>query len=102
MSRILIDFSFDKLVKCRIVKGFRPLIDQEHTYVTALNGERHRRTVHRPTAWVRRLYAQFGGKHWRQLDGNRGNPVEFVEAMTAPGFLGALIPEGFVWGEAWS
>ena len=43
---------------------------------------------------VRRLCARFGGEYWRRLDGERGYPVAFVEAMTRGGVLVALIPEG--------
>ena len=42
---------------------------------------------------VRQLCARFPGPYWQRLDGERGYPVEFVEAMTAAGFLEALIPE---------
>ena len=42
---------------------------------------------------VRQLCARFPGEYWRRLDGKRGYPVAFVEAMTEAGFLGALIPE---------
>ena len=44
---------------------------------------------------VQQLCARFGGEYWRRLDGERGYPVEFVEAMTAAGFLAALIPEEY-------
>ena len=49
---------------------------------------------------VRGLCARFGGEYWRRLDGERGYPVEFVEAMTAAGFLAALIPEEYGGGGA--
>ena len=44
---------------------------------------------------VQQLCARFGGEYWRKLDGERGYPVAFVEAMTAAGFLGVLIPEEY-------
>ena len=49
---------------------------------------------------VRGLCARFPGAYWRGLDGERGYPVEFVEAMTEAGFLGALIPEEYGGGGA--
>lgn len=42
---------------------------------------------------VRALCAQFLGDYWRKHDRNRTYPVEFVQALTEGGFLGALIPE---------
>ena len=35
---------------------------------------------------VRGLCARFPGAYWRRLDGERGYPVAFVEAMTEAGF----------------
>ena len=49
---------------------------------------------------VQQLCARFDGEYWRRLDGERGYPVEFVEAMTAAGFLAALIPEEYGGGGA--
>ena len=49
---------------------------------------------------VRQLCARFPGPYWRRLDAERGYPVEFVEAMTAAGFLAALIPEEYGGGGA--
>ena len=49
---------------------------------------------------VRGLCARFPGAYWRGLDGERGYPVAFVEAMTEAGFLGALIPEAYGGGGA--
>ena len=49
---------------------------------------------------VRQLCARFPGEYWRRLDGERGYPVAFVEAMTAAGFLAALIPEEYGGGGA--
>ena len=49
---------------------------------------------------VQQLCARFGGEYWRRLDGERAYPVEFVEAMTAAGFLAALIPEEYGGGGA--
>jgi acyl-CoA dehydrogenase len=42
---------------------------------------------------VRRICSDFPPEYWRKLDDQRGYPTEFVQAMTASGFLGALIPE---------
>ncbi|PXW25033.1 acyl-CoA dehydrogenase family protein [Paraburkholderia caballeronis] len=44
---------------------------------------------------VRRICRDFPGDYWRRLDNERGYPSEFVEALTASGFLGALIPEEY-------
>jgi acyl-CoA dehydrogenase len=46
-------------------------------------------------ASVRSLCAGFPGEYWRQLDGARAYPVDFVKAMADAGFLGALIPEEY-------
>ncbi len=42
---------------------------------------------------VRKLCAQFPGEYWRHLDRERAYPAEFVKAVTAAGYLSALIPE---------
>jgi alkylation response protein AidB-like acyl-CoA dehydrogenase len=42
---------------------------------------------------VARLCAGFDGTYWRDLDARMAYPTEFVEALTASGFLGAMIPE---------
>ena len=44
---------------------------------------------------VRRICSDFPPEYWRKLDDERGYPTEFVQAMTAAGFLGALIPEEY-------
>ncbi len=44
---------------------------------------------------VRRLCARFPGEYWRRLDRERAYPTEFVQTLTAEGFLGVLIPEEF-------
>ena len=49
---------------------------------------------------VRQLCDRFPGPYWQRLDAERGYPVEFVEAMTAAGFLAALIPEAYGGGGA--
>jgi alkylation response protein AidB-like acyl-CoA dehydrogenase len=46
-------------------------------------------------AEVRKLCARFPGEYWRELDGRRGYPTEFVAALTDSGYLAALIPEEF-------
>src|SRR3954451_4400268 len=44
---------------------------------------------------VRALCAEFPGEYWRRVDRERAYPTEFVDALTAGGWLGALIPEEF-------
>ncbi len=43
-------------------------------------------------AAVARLCADFPGDYWRRLDAARAYPADFVAALTAAGFLAALIP----------
>jgi acyl-CoA dehydrogenase len=42
---------------------------------------------------VRKLCAQFPGEYWRELDRKAAYPEAFVKAVTAAGYLAALIPE---------
>lgn len=44
---------------------------------------------------VAKLCARFPGEYWRDLDGRRAYPTEFVAALTEAGYLGALIPEQY-------
>ncbi|MBT3991831.1 MAG: acyl-CoA/acyl-ACP dehydrogenase [Rhodospirillaceae bacterium] len=44
---------------------------------------------------VRALCAEFPGEYWRKLDAEKAYPSAFVDAMTAGGFLGVLIPEEY-------
>jgi acyl-CoA dehydrogenase len=44
---------------------------------------------------VRKLCAQFPGEYWRRLDREGAYPAEFVKAVTAAGYLAALIPEEY-------
>jgi acyl-CoA dehydrogenase len=44
---------------------------------------------------VRKLCAQFPGEYWRRLDREEAYPAEFVKAVTAAGYLAALIPEAY-------
>ncbi len=44
---------------------------------------------------VRSVCARFDEDYWRRLDGVRGYPVEFVQALTEAGYLAALIPEEY-------
>jgi len=44
---------------------------------------------------VRRVCADFPGEYWRNLEAKEAYPTEFVQALTASGYLGALIPEEF-------
>ena len=46
-------------------------------------------------AEVAKLCAGFPGDYWRRLDAERGYPTAFVEALTASGYLAALIPERY-------
>ena len=44
---------------------------------------------------VARLCADFPGRYWRDKDRARAYPQEFVEALSAAGYLAVLIPEEF-------
>lgn len=44
---------------------------------------------------VEKLCDDFPGEYWRKLDRERGYPTEFVQALTAAGYLGCLIPEQY-------
>ncbi len=44
---------------------------------------------------MRSLCAGFPGSYWRACDAERRYPAAFVEALTAAGFLAALIPEQY-------
>ena len=44
---------------------------------------------------VRKLCAQFPGEYWRRLDREAAYPAAFVKAVTAAGYLAALIPEEY-------
>jgi len=44
---------------------------------------------------IRKLCADFPGAYWRSLDAERAYPGEFVKALTAAGYLAALIPEPY-------
>jgi acyl-CoA dehydrogenase len=44
---------------------------------------------------VARLCADFPGRYWREKDRIRGYPKEFVDALSAAGYLAVLIPEEF-------
>ena len=44
---------------------------------------------------VRELCAGFGSEYWRSLDERAAYPEAFVKALTAAGWLSALIPEEF-------
>jgi acyl-CoA dehydrogenase len=44
---------------------------------------------------VRKLCAQFPGEYWRRLDREEAYPADFVKAVTAAGYLSALIPEEY-------
>jgi acyl-CoA dehydrogenase len=46
-------------------------------------------------AGVRKLCAQFPGEYWRRLDREMAYPADFVTAVTAAGYLSALIPEEY-------
>jgi acyl-CoA dehydrogenase len=46
-------------------------------------------------AAVDRICADFPGEYWRELDRQRAYPEKFVEALTATGCLGALIPQEY-------
>lgn len=44
---------------------------------------------------VRRLCATFPNSYWQQVDAVHAYPEAFVQAMTAAGYLAALIPEAY-------
>lgn len=44
---------------------------------------------------VRAICARFGEDYWRELDARRAYPSQFVAALTAAGYLAALIPEEY-------
>jgi acyl-CoA dehydrogenase len=44
---------------------------------------------------LRELCAQFPVEYWRDLDQRRAYPEDFVAALTAAGYLGALIPRDY-------
>jgi alkylation response protein AidB-like acyl-CoA dehydrogenase len=46
-------------------------------------------------AAVRRLCEKFPGEYWRRLDRERAYPAEFVQALTAAGYLATLVPEEY-------
>jgi hypothetical protein len=46
-------------------------------------------------AAVRALCERFPGEYWRPLDRERAYPSDFVGALTAAGYLAALIPEAY-------
>lgn len=57
---------------------------------TATNNE-----LHDIRASVRQLCDTFGEEYWLQMERDQGYPTEFVDALTAAGFLGVLIPEQY-------
>ena len=44
---------------------------------------------------VRALCADFPGEYWQEKDRERAYPTEFVQALTAAGFLAVLVPEEY-------
>ncbi len=46
-------------------------------------------------AAIRRVCERFDGAYWRELEARAGYPTEFVDALTADGYLAALIPEEY-------
>ena len=44
---------------------------------------------------VRRICERYPGAYWQKLEDAQAYPTEFVEELTAAGFLGALIPEAY-------
>jgi acyl-CoA dehydrogenase len=44
---------------------------------------------------VRRICAGFPNEYWQKLDEEEAYPTSFVDALTAAGYLGALIPEEY-------
>ena len=52
-------------------------------------------THHEIRTGVRKLCAQFPGEYWRRLDREAAYPANFVKAVTAAGYMSALIPEEY-------
>jgi acyl-CoA dehydrogenase len=46
-------------------------------------------------AAVAALCARYPGEYWRQLDEDKAYPTEFVQTLTAAGFLATLIPQQY-------
>jgi acyl-CoA dehydrogenase len=44
---------------------------------------------------VAKLCARFPGDYWRKLDQDKAYPTDFVQALTAAGYLSVLIPEQY-------
>ena len=46
-------------------------------------------------AGVAQLCKEYPGAYWREKDEHRDYPVEFVDALTAAGYLSVMIPEAY-------
>lgn len=57
--------------------------------------EERRAAITEIRAAVAALCAGYGEDYWRNLDGEKAYPTEFVREMTEAGFLTALIPESY-------
>lgn len=44
---------------------------------------------------IKGLMSGFGSEYWRKLDATKGFPDEFVKALSADGWLSALVPEEY-------
>jgi acyl-CoA dehydrogenase len=44
---------------------------------------------------VRRICERYPGEYWRKLEARQAYPTEFIEELTAGGFLASLIPEEY-------
>lgn len=44
---------------------------------------------------IKGLMSGFGSEYWRELDAKKGFPDEFVKALSADGWLSALVPEEY-------
>lgn len=44
---------------------------------------------------IKGLMSGFGSEYWRELDATKGFPDEFVKALSADGWLSALVPEEY-------
>lgn len=44
---------------------------------------------------IKGLMSGFGAEYWRELDATKGFPDEFVKALSADGWLSALVPEEY-------
>ena len=44
---------------------------------------------------VAKLCTRFPGEYWRKLDREHAYPTEFVQSLTASGYLSVMVPEEY-------